>query len=76
VDPGVEFALCANSIKRIANPLYGFTLAPVILFLIRLRANYPLFPEPVPKFFPCFETGPFLTKCKKTGENCDFFRAD
>jgi hypothetical protein len=32
--------------------------------------------EPVPKLVPHFETGPFLTKCKKTGENCDFFRAE
>jgi hypothetical protein len=32
--------------------------------------------EPVPKLFPYFETASFLTKCKKTGENCDFFHSN
>jgi hypothetical protein len=29
--------------------------------------------EPVPKLSPCYETGLFLAKCKKTGKNTFFF---
>jgi hypothetical protein len=34
---------------------------------------HPLLIEPVPKLSPCFETGPFLTKCEKTEKKHGFF---
>jgi hypothetical protein len=43
-------------------------LFPFISYLLSL--------EYVPKRFPRFETVPFLTKCKKTGEKHDFSRPE